>query len=66
MQIQHQIHHPNNIMKTTWNIIKYTTGSSHPYNPIATINTDIGSTAVPDEIAKAFNDFFYSCSRELR
>jgi len=45
-------------MKTTWNIIKDTTGSSHPYNPITKINTDTGSTTIPDEIAKAFNDFF--------
>ena len=58
MQIKHQIHHSNNLMKTTWNIIKDSTGSTHPHNPITKINTDIGSTAVPDEIAKAFNDFF--------
>ena len=58
MQIRHQIHHSNNIMKTTWNIIKDPTGSSHPYNPITKMNTDTGSTAVPDEIGKAFNDFF--------
>jgi len=58
MQIRHQIHHSNNLMKTTWNIIKDSMGSTHPHNPITKINTDIGSTAVPDEIAKAFNGFF--------
>jgi len=45
-------------MKTTWNIIKDTMGSSHPYNPFTKITSDTGSTAIPDEIAKAFNGFF--------
>jgi len=45
-------------MKTSWNIIKDTTGSSHPYNPVTKINTETGSTTILDEIAKAFNDFF--------
>jgi len=58
MHIRHQIHHSDNLMKTTWKIIKDSTGATRPLSPITKINTDNRSIETPDEIAKAFNDFF--------
>ena len=58
MHIRHQIHQSDNLMKTTWKIIKDSTGATRPLSPITKINTDNRSIETPDEIAKAFNDFF--------
>ena len=58
MHIRHHIHQSDNLVKTTWKIIKDSTGATRPLSPITKINTDNKSIELPDEIAKAFNDFF--------
>jgi len=58
MHIRHQIHHSDNLMKTTWKVIKDSTGATRPPSPITKINTDNKSIEMPDEIAQAFNNFF--------
>jgi len=40
-------------------------GSSCSYSPITKINTDIGSTTIPEEIARAFNEFFIYIVKNL-
>ena len=40
-------------------------GSSRSYSPVTKINTDNGSTTIPEEIAKAFNEFFAHTAKNL-
>jgi len=47
MHIKNQIHNSTNIIKSTWDIIKDSMGSSRFYSPITKINTDYGSTTIP-------------------
>jgi len=65
MHIKNQIHNSTNIIKSTWDIIKDSMGSSRSYSPITKINTDNGSTTIPEEIAKAFNEFFVDIAKNL-
>jgi len=65
MHIKNHVHNYTNIIKSTWDIIKDSMGSSRPYIPVTKINTDNGSTALPEEIAKAFNEFFIDIAKNL-
>jgi len=65
MHIKNQIHNSTNIINSTWDIIKDTMGSSHSYSPVTKINTDNESTTIPEEIAKAFNEFFIHIAKNL-
>jgi hypothetical protein len=65
MYIKNQIHNSTNIIKSTWDIIKDSMGSSRSYSPITKINSDNGSTTIPEETAKAFNEFFYHTAKNL-
>ena len=65
MHLKNQIHNSTNIIKSTWDIIKDSMGSSHSYSPITKINTNNGSTIIPVEIAKAFNEFFVHIAKNL-
>ena len=65
MQIKNQIHNCTNIIESTWDIIKDSMGSSCSYSPFTKINTDNGSTTIPDEIAKTFNEFFVHIAKNL-
>jgi len=65
MHIRKQIHNSTNIIKSTWDIIKDSMGSSRSYSPITKINTDNGSTTIPEEISKALNEFFVDIAKNL-
>jgi len=65
MHIKNHVHNYTNIIKSTWDIIKDSMASSRSYIPISKINTDNGSTTLPEEIAKAFNEFFVDIAKNL-
>jgi len=65
MHIKNQIHNSTNIIKSTWDIIKDSMGSSRSYSPINKINTNNGSTTTPEETVKAFNEFFVDIAKKL-